>query len=131
MILAHSFPVAVTGREVTFNQDIKALVPNVQCDPEFLLYWFESNSDAILAITETANHGTKRLPTERFFGMEMSLPSLEEQKRIAAQVTAVDDRIVAEDVLRTSLKTARSALMSALLTGELRVRPDESSEAAA
>ena len=40
MILAHTFPVALTERDVAFNQDIKALVSNTDYDPEFLLYWF-------------------------------------------------------------------------------------------
>jgi type I restriction enzyme S subunit len=38
MILSHTFPVAVSGREVTINQDMKALITKPDVDPVFLAY---------------------------------------------------------------------------------------------
>ena len=36
MILAHSFPVAITRVPATINQDMKALLPNDQVLPDYL-----------------------------------------------------------------------------------------------
>ncbi len=61
MILAHSFPVALTTAPVTFNQDIKALRPQPNLDPSYMLYWLTAAKDQVLGLVEVANHGTKRL----------------------------------------------------------------------
>jgi type I restriction enzyme S subunit len=37
-ILVHSIPVALAGREVTLNQDLKALIPRSELVPEYLFY---------------------------------------------------------------------------------------------
>jgi len=37
MILAHTFPVGITTREVTINQDMKALLPLYSETRDFLL----------------------------------------------------------------------------------------------
>ena len=67
MILAHSFPVALTEAPVSFNQDMKALVPGKRHDAEFLLYWLQNQRPAVLGLVASSSHGTKRLPTEEFW----------------------------------------------------------------
>ena len=37
-ILIHNIPVALTGRQVTLNQDLKALIPSDEIVSEYLLY---------------------------------------------------------------------------------------------
>lgn len=90
MILAHSFPVALATAAVAFNQDIKALVPREGLDPEYLMYWLEAQDRAVLALVAVANHGTKRLPTESLFAMRLPVPPVDEQRRIAAVLSAAD-----------------------------------------
>ena len=53
------------------------------------------------------------------------LPHLEEQELIAAGVNSVDERLSLELFALQGMKAVKSALMTALLTGELRVTPDE------
>lgn len=79
MILAHSFPVALTGREVSFNQDMKGLVPNSEFLPRFVFHWFQNNSSKILQAVEGSSHGTKRLATDVLYGMQIPKPSLDKQ----------------------------------------------------
>lgn len=80
MILAHTFPVAVTGREVTFNQDMKGIIPNFDFSAEFVFHWFKDNSLRILQATEESTHGTKRLATDVLYGMQIPKPSPAKQK---------------------------------------------------
>ena len=53
------------------------------------------------------------------------VPSIEEQKRISAFVEALDVRTAAEQHALTGIRAVKAALMSVLLTGEVRVTPDE------
>lgn len=55
----------------------------------------------------------------------LPLPSLDEQRRIADVVFLCDERIEAESDLLHQSSAVKSALMSVLLTGELRVTPDQ------
>jgi type I restriction enzyme S subunit len=116
MILAHTFPVALATAPVTFNQDIKALVPEERWFPEFLLYWLQSAASDVLQLIEVANHGTKRLPSERLFSMQLPHPPLGEQRKISAILSAVDDAIEATQAVIDQLQVVKKAMMAELLT---------------
>ena len=128
MILAHTFPVAMTTRKVAFNQDLKALVTNDSFDPEFLLYWLQYRKNRILALVDTATHGTKRLPTAQLFAQLVPLPQRQEQKHIAEFLRSNDSCSSVASANLERLAILKRALMSVLLTGELRVTPDPESE---
>ncbi|MDY6949320.1 MAG: restriction endonuclease subunit S, partial [Pseudomonadota bacterium] len=125
MILAHTFPVAITMAPVAFNQDIKALVAGEGFEPEFLLYWLELRSSDVLRLVDVANHGTKRLPTELLFASLVPKPPLEEQRSVTAILRSADRRREIELKALQDLRFVKSALMSVLLTGELRVTPNQ------
>jgi len=83
MSLAKEFRVGVTSVPATFNQDVKALVPSDDVDGRYLarcLRWLEPR---VLAATEASSHGTKRLSGQVFERLEIPLPPLDEQRRIA------------------------------------------------
>jgi len=125
MILAHTFPVAVTVGPVAFNQDIKALVPAEAFQSDFMLYWLQERGGEILNLADVSNHGTKRLPSEQLFDSKVPRPSREEQTEIVEILRSFDARMETEQLWLLQLCGIRSALMSVLLTGEVRVRVDE------
>ena len=129
MILAHTFPVAVTVGPVAFNQDIKALVPASRFESDFILYWLQERGSEILNLTDVSNHGTKRLPSELLFDSKVPAPSKEEQIEIVEILRSFDGRRESEQAWMAQLREVKSALMSVLLTGEVRVRVDEESAA--
>lgn len=61
--------------------------------------------------------------------IELPVPSLDEQRRIAAQLVRVRDAIVALDEEQARLQKLRAEMLEGLLTGELIAR--EPAEAAA
>jgi type I restriction enzyme S subunit len=61
MILARDVPVALATRPVSFNQDLKALLPKSSIDGEFLLYALKSKVRDLQQMTARAAHGTKSL----------------------------------------------------------------------
>lgn len=127
MILAHSAPVAISTRPVAFNQDMKALlVQSSSFVPEFLLYWLESQEQAILRLVDVANHGTKRLPSQLLFAMPLPVPSCEEQVAICDTFRSLDQRSASEALLLEALRGAKKAVSESLLGGDIRVHVAES-----
>lgn len=116
MILAHTFPVAITTRAVAFNQDLKALKPGADFEPDFLLYWLQSAAPEALRHVDVANHGTRRLPTESLFRIVVPVPPLAEQRTIAAILSSVDEVIEKTEAVIEQLQLVRQAMTQELMT---------------
>lgn len=81
-------------REVAFNQDVKALVPDRRrVDPFFLTYSLLARRPDLQAMVHLAGHGTGVLGTDRLASLSLDLPQLDEQRRIAGVLGALDDLI--------------------------------------
>ncbi|MCA3014814.1 MAG: restriction endonuclease subunit S [Myxococcaceae bacterium] len=104
MILAHSFPVALTERDVAVNQDMRALVFADPSLAPFVLRACQAARARVLARVERSSHGTCRLDSEVAESLPIPLPPVAEQKRIIArleQLTALcndlEARLLARD----------------------------------
>lgn len=93
MSLAKEFRVAITKRELTFNQDLKALLPSNNLNPAFLFYYLLSQNKAICDSASEAAHGTKKLDMPVLEQWPLPLPPQNIQKKIAAILSAYDDLI--------------------------------------
>jgi type I restriction enzyme, S subunit len=130
MILARAFPVALTTREVTINQDMKALLPLESEAAEFLLIALRAFEPDVLTTIERSSHGTCKLKTDVLEAFVIPIPPLTEQRRIVAKVNELMSLV---EALETQLATARTAaekLMEAVvaeLTGKDTSRERESS----
>ena len=104
MILAHSFPVAISECEVTINQDMKALVipPEIGA---YLLTFMQAMKGAFVALVDRSSHGTCKLVSEKLWSYPVSLPPRAEQHRIVAKV----DKLMALcDQLKSRLSDAQT-----------------------
>ena len=120
MMLKRRIPVGITTKSVTFNQDVKALIPKAGIDPTFLLNWVIGNENRLLDLVEESSHGTGKLPSEVLYNVEVKLPPLPEQRAIAAILSTWDEAITLTTRLIDALKRRKAALMQLLLTGEVR-----------
>jgi type I restriction enzyme, S subunit len=121
MILAHTFPVCLTTREVAFNQDVKALVPVAGVSGVYLGHWFQGHTSAMLGLVTEATHGTKRIDLADIQGFRMALPPQDEQRRIAELLDEHDEQLRLESVERDKLRTLKQGLMDDLLTGRVSI----------
>ena len=103
MILVHSFPVALTAREVTINQDMKALVPPQELS-DYLLMYLQAAKAIMVGLVDRSSHGTCKLISEKLWSHIVYLPPLAEQHRIVAKV---DQLLALCDQLKTRLTQAR------------------------
>lgn len=114
MILAHTFPVAMTGRNMAFNQDMKALIVAGDFRPQFVLEWLKHMAGRILKLTSESTHGTKRLSSDAIFGLQIPKPDPVEQDKMLSQLRAAQEAVAAcERQIGTTTTTAR------MLRGEL------------
>jgi type I restriction enzyme S subunit len=103
MILAHSFPVAITAREVTINQDMKALVLPKEIST-YLLMYLQAAKGVMVGLVDRSSHGTCKLISEKLWSHAIHLPPLFEQHRIVARV---DQLMALCEQLKTRLTQAR------------------------
>lgn len=126
MILAHSFPVAITTAPVTINQDMKALLCGDDMDAQFL-FWFLSGLGSMLSnLAEESAHGTRKMETETLKKLVLPVPPKEEQRKIALAiqeaVAELDQLAEAAALTVVRLTEYRSALITAATTGQIDVR---------
>ena len=121
MGLFKDLPVVLCDEAAAFNQDIKSLVPRRGVDGEFLAFALISRKNTILRHVDTAGHGTGRLDTELLKSIQLPLPPLSEQRRIATILRTWDEAIDKLGRLRMAKSRRRRGVMRALLTAKLRV----------
>jgi type I restriction enzyme S subunit len=120
MILDHTLPIVRPTREVSFNQDVKAILPGGEINPDYLAYWLKTNSNEILALVTSASHGTKRLSTEALGNLSVPVPPKDEQAEIVDRVKTFDKIINIEKAHAEHLKELKKGLMQDLLSGRVR-----------
>ncbi len=112
MILAHSFPVAITEREVAFNQDMKAVVLNEAFSASYLFHWFKWAKPTLLKKMSESSHGTKRLAMDDLFEMKIPTPTRREQDAIVAHIRAFESAEEAVVENTESLRRLRTAFLN-------------------
>ncbi len=126
MILARTFPTAVTRVPVTVNQDIKALLPKPELSADFFASLLTGIQRELLHLVEIAGHGTCCLRTDSWGNFYLPIPPLEEQQAICsflsaelATLHAAISRLNREIDL---LREYRTRLVADVVTGKLDVR---------
>ena len=102
MGLFKDLPILLCEDTLTFNQDIKGLVPHEGVESEFLAYALIARKSEILRHVDTAGHGTGRLDTDLLKSTPIPLPPLPEQRRIAEILRTWDEAIEKLKALRSA-----------------------------
>lgn len=109
--LFNDIPVAMTSRDVTFNQDVKCIVPTLgELSNIFLLYWFKGKKQTFTNMLEATSIGAGKFDMDRLFDLKVNLPPLKEQKAIASILSALDDKIELNLQMNKTLEKMAMAL---------------------
>ncbi|MBE5215222.1 restriction endonuclease subunit S [Pectobacterium sp. A535-S3-A17] len=120
MTLLKDFPVGYVTREVAFNQDLKALIPNKNIDGLFLSFLLVAEKEKILKLVSIAGHGTGRLDTNLIKSFPVNTPPYGEQKKIAQILSTWDKTITITEQLLANSQKQKKALMQQFVTGKSR-----------
>lgn len=125
MALAKRLPVAMVTRAAAFNQDIKAIEPHADVCSKYLLYALLAFERPILALTDEAAHGTKRLDTDLLRAFRIPCPPRGAQESIArfldAETARIDALVAARERQRALIQERRRARLDQLVSGAERV----------
>jgi len=126
MILARTFPVALTKVAVTINQDMKALRPKPELNSDYLVSLLTGIQREVLQLVEIAGHGTCCLRTDSWGAFMLPLPSIIEQEAITkflkSELAIVDATISRIEREISLLREYRTRLIADVVTGKLDVR---------
>lgn len=119
--------VPVTIEPSIITKHVYRLSPDLQrVNPYFLMYCLYGIERLAVQLRGSAQ-GLSRPGLNKSLLMPLCfpVPSLDEQLELVSLIRSFDERIEVETSVVESLLSAKSALLSVLLTGELRVKTDE------
>jgi type I restriction enzyme, S subunit len=110
-ILAHTFPVATLAREVSFNQDIKAITPkNSSLLPAFLFWMLKGQEAQILRVGVKKGATVHSLASGFLEALHFPLPPLDEQRRIVRLLNRAAEIRLRADAARAKARAIIPAL---------------------
>lgn len=94
--------IAIAANELCTNQGFKSIIPNSNTDYLFLYYLLRYNKDKI----ESMGSGTtfKEVSGATMKNIEVAVPDLETQKKIAKVLSALDDKIEQNNAINHNLE---------------------------
>lgn len=105
--------------EALLNQRVGRIISSRELDSVYAYYRLQEPLKAIEAITSSTT--VKHLSHDDVTGIEIPLPSIEEQTAIAAILSDMDTEITALETRRTKTRALKQAMMQELLTGRTRL----------
>ena len=120
-ILRRFLPVARCSRTVAINQDLRALHPGPQRDPAFLVHALIGFERRLLLDCLKAGTTVESIDSAWFRGFEIPMPSIDEQRAIAAVLSNMDAEIAALERRRDKTRDLKKGMMQELLTGRTRL----------
>jgi len=109
----------IFGKEMATSQDFANYVCGDQLNNRYLLHLFRWMQHVWSNLAEGSTHKTIYMPI--FKKLQILLPPLDEQEKIADMADKIDDSITAKDNKLVAVKNIKKALMQDLLTGKVRV----------
>lgn len=123
-ILKHTLPVAISGCDLTVNQDMKALSVSENYCVNFIFYYLQAHNHKVLRATLKAGNTVESIDFNEFGKFLIPSPSIEEQINISEVVASISNKIGLKEHKLSALKNTKKALMQDLLTGKVRVKVD-------
>jgi type I restriction enzyme, S subunit len=107
------------------NRALAVIRLNDKAAASFLSFWLRSPSTQASFLVKQIGSAQKRINLGDLRQMQVPVPSADEQVGICETLAALEARQRTETQVLSAVQQAKSALMSVLLTGEVRVIPEE------
>ena len=121
--------VAINLTDMAINQDLTGVVVDKErAKLPFLAYFLLGQRLQALFHTYTRGTTIKGMPRDDLRGLPVTLPPLNQQDEIAGYLQTLDRKIQAEQGRRASLNVLFKSLLHHLMTGKIRVKPEETLE---
>jgi type I restriction enzyme S subunit len=92
-ILRHTLPLAVAGRNLAINQDLKAITVRPGIENSYVFQYMKSNSQDILDSCMKSGTTVESIETSQLKNFPIPIPPLPEQKKIAEILSGIDTAV--------------------------------------
>jgi type I restriction enzyme S subunit len=120
-ILRHTLPVAIAGRRVTLNQDMKAFRLNGRLNAGFFAYWIEGQSSELLLEWRQFGATVESINITRMMNGRIALPDLVIQQTIVdfldREIARIDQLIAKKELQLGLLAEKQVAIVSRAFAG--------------
>ena len=123
-MLFNKIPIGIVSKDVAFNQDVKSIVVDNHSTSEFILNWFTAFESMILNMVTGTGIGAGKLDLPDLKALEIQIPTLPEQQKIATFLTAVDEKLQALKQKKSLLEQYKKGVMQKIFSQELRFKDD-------
>jgi type I restriction enzyme S subunit len=121
-ILRKYLPVSINTVPMAINQDIKAVILNVRCLPEFILQSLIFHGPAILGSCLKSGTTVESIEYRWLKAFTIPIPEkAEEQHAIASALADMDAEITALEAKLAKARAIKQGMMQELLTGRIRL----------
>ncbi|HCH0056871.1 restriction endonuclease subunit S [Vibrio parahaemolyticus] len=117
-MLFNKVPVGFAGRDVTYNQDVKAINLKNGDDNSYLFYWFKANEYKLLSMVTGTGIGAGKLDSEELLNLPFHQPKLAEQQKIVSFLSKVDEKITLLTEKKNKLTEYKKGVMQQLFNGK-------------
>lgn len=122
-ILARTLPVAVTGVEVTVNQDLKALTPDKWVEANFVAWALRAFGSDILERCKKDGTTVASIDSEALRRYQVPLAPHNEQRRVVEAIdsylTRLNHAVASLERVQAKLKAYRATVLKAAVEGRL------------
>lgn len=122
-ILRHSFPVAVVRRQVTLNQDLRAISPRRDICARYLAHYLRCSAQEILHACAKDGTTVNSIDTTRLMGLRVPVPPVDTQRRLTKRIdelfAKIEEGESALNDARAGLDIYRKSLLHAAVLGKL------------
>lgn len=127
-ILFNRIPMGLTLKDVAFNQDVKCIQPSKSLNSIFLFQWLLAKENIIQNKVTSTGIGAGKLDTVDLQNLEIFVPKLEEQTKIASFLSVVDEKISQLKQKHKLLSQYKQGMMQKLFSQQIRFKADDGSE---
>ena len=115
-ILARLFPISIPTTDVAINQDIKALIFDLNIiNTNFFVAQLQKNEDFILRSIVKTGTTVQSINMPDFYKLQLSFPSMNEQEKVGKFFQRLDDTIALHQRKVTLLKRLKEAYLTRML----------------
>ena len=123
-ILARLFPISIPTTDVAINQDIKALIFDLNIiNTNFFVAQLQKNEDFILRSIVKTGTTVQSINMPDFYKLQLSFPSMNEQEKVGKFFQRLDDTIALHQRKLEKTKALKSAYLSELFPVEGERKP--------
>lgn len=121
-MLFNKIPIGIATKDVAFNQDVKSIIAINGLSAEYLLYWFIASESKILSMVTGTGIGAGKLDLSELKAMDIYLPSLPEQKKIATLFSDLDTKIQNLRERKSNLEKYKKGVSQKIFSQEIRFK---------